>query len=266
MYADAREVGDVIMNLVANAFHRAAHSYAQHSQLQQRVGDDLLRLMQPILEPSRILDVGCATGDFTKKLCERWPHAQLTALDQAPAMVELAVDNLKNYPQITFLCQDMLQFTTQSPSELITANFVLQWALDLQPLIRVLKQALKTQGYLCFSVPVQGSLPELQQVWSRIDGVIPVRHLFSAQQWLQALQPCFQIQQHQQSVYVEHRPQLRDLLRLFKHWGADALPQRRQGLLGKNKWQQLQKTYQDFYSEKGYPMTFQVLTVCAQKR
>ncbi len=266
MYADARAVGDVAMNPVANAFHRAAHSYAQHSQLQQRVGDDLLRVMQPILEPSRILDVGCGSGEFTQTLCKQWPQAQIAALDQAPAMIERAANNLKNYPQITFFCQDMQQFTTQSPYELITANFVLQWASDLTQLIRVLQHALQKQGYLCFSVPVQGSLPELQQAWSQMDTLIPVRPLFSAPQWLRALTPYFQIQQHQQSAYVEYRAQLRDLLRLFKHWGADTLPQRRQGLFGKNKWQQLQKAYQDFYSEKGYPMTFQVLTVCAQKR
>ncbi len=253
------------MNSVAQAFDRAAASYAKHSQLQQRVGDDLLKMMKQFSAPARVLDIGCGSGDFTQKLCQQWPKAQITALDQAPGMIEYAARHLKNYPQINFLCQDMQQFSAPSQYDVITANFVLQWTSNLAPVISQLHHALQPQGTLCFSVPVQGSLPELIHAWPQVDNKIPVRALFSAQQWLDALAPHFNISQQQQFAYVEYRLQLRELLRLFKHWGADALPQRRQGLFGKNKWQQLQQAYQPFQNENGYPMTFQVLTICAQK-
>lgn len=255
-----------MMNLIAQAFDRAADSYATHSQLQQRIGTDLLQWLPALPTPNRILDIGCASGEFTQRLCQQWPQAQITAMDQAPTMLERAARNLKSCPQVTFLCQDMQQLHTHVLYDLLTANFVLQWSAELPSIIQRLQQALIPQGYLAFSVPVQGSLPELQQAWSQLGEPIPMRPLFAVQEWLQALSLNFQITQSQQLTYVEYRPQLRELLRLFKHWGADALPQRRQGLLGKNKWQQFQSAYQIFYAEQGYPMSFKVLSVLARKQ
>ena len=254
------------MNPIALAFDRAADSYAAHSQLQQRVGADLLQYLAPLATPNRILDIGCASGAFTQSLCQQWPQAQITAVDQAPSMLARAAQQLKAYPQIRFECQDMQQLHTPAPYDWLTANFVLQWSSDLTPLMQGLQQALTPSGFLAFSVPVHGSLPELQQAWSQLHEPAPMRSLFSVEQWLQALTPYFQIEQCQQLTYVEYRPQLRQLLRLFKYWGADALPQRRRGLMGKNKWQQLQSAYQVFYTPQGYPMSFQVLLVLASQQ
>lgn len=254
------------MNPIAQAFDRAADSYALHSQLQQRVGADLLGLLSPLPAPYTILDVGCATGELTARLCHQWPLAQISALDQAPAMLERAARHLTPFPRVTFHCEDIQHFHAAARYDLLTANFVLQWITNLPALMDRLQQMLAAQGYLAFSVPVEGSFAELQQAWSQLDEPIPIRPLQSAQQWLQALAPHFQVQHATELTYVEYRPQLPELLRLFKHWGANALPQRRPGLLGKHKWQRVQMAYQAFNTQQGYPLSFQVLRVLARRR
>ncbi|MCG6872294.1 MAG: class I SAM-dependent methyltransferase [Gammaproteobacteria bacterium] len=44
----------------------------------------------PDLEPANILDLGCGPGDIPLRLAHAYPGARITAIDGAPAMLELA--------------------------------------------------------------------------------------------------------------------------------------------------------------------------------
>jgi malonyl-CoA O-methyltransferase len=75
---------------VRESFDRAAASYDQAAVLQRQVGDNLLREFAADPEPASILDAGCGTGHGLQILHRRWPTAELTAVDFAPAMLALA--------------------------------------------------------------------------------------------------------------------------------------------------------------------------------
>lgn len=57
-------------------------------------------------KPVSVLEVGCGTGLFTKRLAERFPHARITATDAFIPMLAIAKERLSRYPNITLAQYD----------------------------------------------------------------------------------------------------------------------------------------------------------------
>lgn len=60
----------------------------------------------PDKKQPRILDLGCGTGNITKKVLERFPDAKITCLDISDKMIEIAKDKLADYDNIEFVLGD----------------------------------------------------------------------------------------------------------------------------------------------------------------
>ena len=88
-----------IKQRVRDSFDRAATTYDGAAVLQRRVCDRLLDALTRIEAPRRVLDAGCGTGYGSRGLCQRWPEAHLTGVDFAPAMLELAREQLLEMTQ-----------------------------------------------------------------------------------------------------------------------------------------------------------------------
>jgi S-adenosylmethionine-diacylgycerolhomoserine-N-methlytransferase len=56
----------------------------------------LMKIISDLAQPSRILDVGCGTGDNLLRLGRKFPAASLTGLDLSASMLSLAGKKLKN--------------------------------------------------------------------------------------------------------------------------------------------------------------------------
>lgn len=54
-----------------------------------------------------ILEVGCGTGYVTKRLARIYPQAQITAIDIAPAILEVARERLVDVSNVTLAEQDV---------------------------------------------------------------------------------------------------------------------------------------------------------------
>ncbi len=55
-----------------------------------------MKTVSDIAQPSRVLDIGCGTGDNLLRLCENFPNAEITGLDLSEAMLSVAGKKLKN--------------------------------------------------------------------------------------------------------------------------------------------------------------------------
>ncbi|NQT94403.1 MAG: methyltransferase type 11, partial [Lentisphaerae bacterium] len=66
---------------IAARFTAAAPTYEQHAEVQTRAADEVMRLLENISLPQRILELGCGTGILTRRLVAAFPDAEFTALD-----------------------------------------------------------------------------------------------------------------------------------------------------------------------------------------
>ncbi|MBN1802262.1 MAG: class I SAM-dependent methyltransferase [Candidatus Lokiarchaeota archaeon] len=76
-------------------------------------------------ENIRILDLGCGTGNLTRKVKLAFPNSKITCLDNSPQMVEQAREKLKEFDEITFLIQDFNELSFQENYNVIISSLAL---------------------------------------------------------------------------------------------------------------------------------------------
>ncbi|GGL12613.1 methyltransferase domain-containing protein [Deinococcus radiotolerans] len=102
-----------------------------------------------------VIDLGCGTGDHTLTLARRFPHAQVTGLDQSAEMLERA--QTQQAPNLHFQQGDLSQLS--GTYDLIHANASLQWVPDHPALLAHLWTHLRGGGVLAVQVPANHDHP-----------------------------------------------------------------------------------------------------------
>jgi len=97
--------------------------YLQYGEERTRPAAELLARVQ-LDDVASIVDLGCGPGNSTALLRQRWPDADITGVDNSPAMLEEARAAL---PGCRFVEADIRQYKPQEPLSLIYANASLQW-------------------------------------------------------------------------------------------------------------------------------------------
>jgi tRNA (cmo5U34)-methyltransferase len=59
-------------------------------------------------EEIKVLDLGCGTGNITKKIKDKFPNSHITCLDLVEKMIQLSKIKLKDYENINFVVADFL--------------------------------------------------------------------------------------------------------------------------------------------------------------
>jgi trans-aconitate 2-methyltransferase len=98
--------------------------------------------------PRRVIDLGCGPGNLTVTLRERWPDAELEALDSSPEMVAAAAAAGLDARE-----QDLHDWTPAPDTDVVIANAVLQWVPDHVDLIQRWLGVLPSGSWLAFQVP-----------------------------------------------------------------------------------------------------------------
>ena len=125
-------------------------SYSQFLDLRTRPARDLLAVIPHFFQPKTVYDLGCGTGNSTILLKERWPNASVIGLDTSSAMLEKAN---ANYPGITFIKQDIAQFSPPEKIDCLFANASLQWLDHHEKLIPELLQCINPGGVFAIQMP-----------------------------------------------------------------------------------------------------------------
>ena len=96
-------------------------------------------------EPGKILDIGCATGEFLQKFRE--PNWQCTGVEVVEdARNKAKSKNIAVYPSVDTLPQD-------SKFDIITMWHVLEHVHNLQDSVKKIESLLKKDGFLIIAVP-----------------------------------------------------------------------------------------------------------------
>lgn len=261
-------------------FNHAAVSYDEAAVLQREVAAHLDERLDLItLAPKTILDVGAGTGILTEKLVERYPKAQVLALDLSIQMLQRAHTHLTRpkwpalpkaltdtfnltRPGATCLNGDAAQLPLADDSvDLITTNLMLQWCDDLDAVFQEFRRVLRPEGLLMLTTFGPDTLKELRQAWSEVDETPHVNTFIDMHDIGDALirngfgQPVMDVE-HFTLTYSKPMGVLRDL----KAIGAtNATEGRQHGLMGKQRFTRMLEAYEGFRRNGVVPATYEVI-------
>ncbi len=263
---------------VRRAFDRAAASYDAHAVLQREVCDRLLeRLDFMKLNPQQILDMGAGTGYGLQQLQTRYAAADLIGLDLAPSMLARARARFpapqwlqriaaRFTPAATasmdFVCADMEQLPFKNNSlDFIWSSLTLQWANDLEAVLRDCYRSLAPSGLLMFATFGPDTLKELRAAFADIDSAPHVNRFADLHDIGDMLvnagfaNPVMEMEMLT-LTYADLKSLMIDLKGIGAH---NAAVTRRRGLLGKSAWQKLEQAYEAHRRAGRLPASFEVI-------
>ena len=156
---------------VRRHFGRAATSYERHDALQREVGDALLERLGFYLEtPLRVVDVGAGTGRGTALLKQKYPKAEVIALDLALPMLRAAKQHNSWLKPFMRVCAEATHLPLADHSvDVLYSNLCFQWVDDLPALFGECMRVLKPGGFMAFSSFGPDTLKELRAAWAEAD-------------------------------------------------------------------------------------------------
>lgn len=212
---------------IAEAFARAATTYDAHAEVQILAADRLAAYMEANtrdLVDGTMLEVGCGTGLFTRRLVEIFSNRHIFVTDISDEMLEKCrsrISSSNNNNHLIFQTHDANQsFADGSELSLVVAAFALQWLTDLTKSLSALTTGLAKNGTLFFSVPSDASFPEWKALCKRAGVTCTVNPLPTADQF-RRFASCdgFRLSLYEESIKIQYRS-LQDFLQSLKYLGA----------------------------------------------
>ena len=252
---------------IARSFGRAAGSYDSVADLQRHAIQRLIEQLPADLTPQRIVDGGSGTGLGALALRERYPQAQLTLLDLAPAMVRHA----RARPPLQaaqHLCADLEAVPLASGSvELLFSSLALQWLPRLDLFLDEAWRLLAPGGWLLFSTLGPATLQELRGAWASVDANVHVNRFLPVDQIETALgRHPWRQRRLIPAPLVRHYPSLRALTHELKALGAHNLnPDQPTALTGRQRITRVSAHYETLRTATGLPASWQLLLGVLQR-
>ncbi|VVC85286.1 malonyl-ACP O-methyltransferase BioC [Sideroxydans sp. CL21] len=254
---------------VRRAFNRAAQQYDAAAILQREVCTRMLERLDYVkLQPTRLLDVGSGTGWGTRQLGERYPKAEITALDIAIGMLQLARgtsgwwSKLFSSRRENYLCADVEALPVASGSiGMVWSNLALQWCNDLPATFVELNRVLKVDGLLMFSSFGVDTLRELRTAFHDVDGYNHLSRFADMHDIGDMLvaagftDPVMEMERIT-LTYNDVRAVMQDLKSIGAH---NATAGRAPGMMGKAAWQRVIENYEKLRRDGKLPATFEII-------
>ena len=247
---------------IRHAFSRAAASYEAHAVLQAEVGRRLReQLDERDFNPQRVLDVGCGPGIGASALRERWPQAQIIALDLALPLLQLAArrDEVAS-PSCVAGDAQALPLAAASV-DLVHANLCLQWCDDPGLALAEFRRVLRPEGVLLFSTFGPDTLHELRSAFAAVDAAPHVSRFIDMHDIGDGLLASgFRDPVMEREDFVLTYGDLHSLMRELRAIGAtNADAQRARTLMGKAHLARVIEAYEDFRRDGVLPATWEVI-------
>ncbi|MCC5797757.1 MAG: methyltransferase domain-containing protein [Methylophaga sp.] len=136
---------------VAKHFSASALRYQQVTPVQEMMANALLEKAYAHFtekdSPKKILEIGCGTGRLTWPLSQIYPRAEITALDIAPAMVEITAAKCPRANVVLCDAETFLQSNTEY-YDLVISNATIQWFARPVSALMNARSCLSQSGFL----------------------------------------------------------------------------------------------------------------------
>lgn len=248
---------------VRRSFDAASSDYDAAAVLQKEVRVRLLdRLDFVKVEPEVIVDLGAGTGHASRALKDRYPKAQVIALDIAQGMLVEAKRRVGWLRRFERVCADAGRLPLKDKSvDLVVSNLMLQWCDPPDTVLAEVKRILKPGGLLTFTSLGPDTLRELRVAWSKVDDRPHVHRFVDMHDLGDALvraglaEPVLDVEN-----FTLTYQDARTLMRELKTIGArNAARERSPGLTGRGALQVLENAYEQFRRDGVLPATYEVV-------
>ena len=134
-----------------------ADQYLKFAAERTQPARDLLARIR-VERPSRVVDLGCGPGNSTQLLVERWPAAEVSGIDNSPAMIDAA---RRDHPKNKWAVGDISAWGDEggAPFDVVFSNAALQWVPDHARLYPRLFGRVAAGGALAVQVPMNLDAP-----------------------------------------------------------------------------------------------------------
>lgn len=156
--------------------------YLKFSDQRARPAADLIAQIK-LDNPTRIIDLGCGTGNSTAQLHACWPKAQLSGLDSSGTMLAQA---RQSHPDWEWIQSSIESWSPSGTYHVVFSNAALHWVPDHATLFPRLLDAVTPGGALAVQMPYNFQSPAHQAMkrvaadprWSgRLDGASENYHV-----------------------------------------------------------------------------------------
>lgn len=110
----------------------------------------------PLESPRRVFDLGCGTGDVTRRIAARWPGARVVGVDSSAEMLARAAEET---PRLEWVRADVREWAAAEPADLIYSNAALHWVHGHRVLFERLIGFLVAGGCLAVQMPQSWDAP-----------------------------------------------------------------------------------------------------------
>ena len=259
-----------LQQTVVKRFDAAAATYDKHAAIQWFVARRLLWEIEKGPMPGRILEIGCGTGLLTEQLRERFPAAEVHALDLSPAMVAHARSRWRGAARVRWHVADVRRYQPAGHFDLIVSSCALHWVEPLAPVFRKIIRWLTPRGRFFAAIMLRGTLAELHASRRRVAPQKPVLHTLPSFPTIAAYArrvgfATLTARRHKALVSL---PSARALLTMLHEQGLTGGPIAGNGRpLTRHELQQLVNDYEHNYPSRrgGVRATFRVAYLAARK-
>jgi malonyl-CoA O-methyltransferase len=167
-------------------FSKAAASYDAVAVLAAEVGRRMAERLDYVkIDPQRVADIGCATGDGIRELSRRYPKALPLAIDFSQPMLQQVSARSSFMQRLRGTAPRLLNADVHAlPVKnghlgLVWSNLMLHWLDDPLPAFRELHRSLEVSGLVMFSMLGPDTLKEIRAacVACGIEPAdVPIRH------------------------------------------------------------------------------------------
>lgn len=179
-----QEPAEIRTREVRRHFDKAAATFDRADFVHRQTFAGLLERLSPVVvESSRILDLGCATGSGTNALVRAFRKSEIIALDLSLPMLARAKrrGTFLSRPRAVQADARALPFLKGSV-DLAVANLLLPWMASPDALFAELARVLRPGGVFAFATLGPDSFGSLRDAWSSVDmdahvGVFPDMHV-----------------------------------------------------------------------------------------
>lgn len=149
-------------------FSAAASGYDRLARVQRAVAENVIRGLTFADAPKRVLDIGCGTGNLTRRIASIWPDADVEGIDLAPGMIENARRLNAASTRPRFTVADAATFTSAQPYDVLVSSSTLHWVQPLDSTFLNLARLLTPGGRFVFAVMLKNTLRELHAARTRV--------------------------------------------------------------------------------------------------